>query len=224
MDALWNQYRAVQKRLAEYEKIRVRLEHKKRKPKPLTKKQKRKELVSKLPKRAGSWGATGEGVRHGFAVLVTRRASEKPPVKNYPKKQGRRSEPELDADACIIDIWDSLASRSMEEVLASEEGWELVRVVDRTKTQWWVCMYTAIAAIVTAAGTTPKDCTNMVKKKGSASFSVTNRKCKQMSRWCQQPPTRWRRTPCMPHRKDSVPRSLRLGCQWQPVHRFCSKH
>ena len=33
--ALWNQYRAVQKRLAEYEKIRVRLEHKKRKPKPL---------------------------------------------------------------------------------------------------------------------------------------------------------------------------------------------
>ena len=38
MDAMWNYYREVQKRLGEYEKIRVRLEHKKRKPQPLTKK------------------------------------------------------------------------------------------------------------------------------------------------------------------------------------------
>ena len=47
----------------------MKLEHKKRKPKPLTKKQKRKELVSKLPKRAGSWGATGKGVWHGLPCL-----------------------------------------------------------------------------------------------------------------------------------------------------------
>ena len=79
-------------------------------------------------------------MRHVFAVLVTRRASEKPPVKNYPKKQGRRTELEVDAEFCIIDIPDSLASRTFEVVLASQEGWELVRVVDRTKTQWWVCM------------------------------------------------------------------------------------
>ena len=164
--------------MAEYEKIRVRLEHKKRKPKPLTKNRKRKELVSKLPKSAGSWGATGEGVRHGFVVLLTRRASEKPPVKNYPKKHGRRSEPEVDVQVCIVDIWDSLASRTLEEVLASEEGWEVVRVADQTKTQWWVCMYTAIVAIVTAAGTRPKDCAKMVQKKGSVGFAITNRKCK----------------------------------------------
>ena len=44
----------MQKTLAEYEKIRVRLEQKKRKPPPLTKKRKRKELVRKLPKKAGS--------------------------------------------------------------------------------------------------------------------------------------------------------------------------
>ena len=98
----------MQKRLADYEKVRVRLEHKKRKPKPLTKKGKRKELVSKLPKRAGSWGATGEGVRHGCAVLVTRRASEKPPVKSYPKKHSRRSEPEVD-----VDVWRARPSHSL---------------------------------------------------------------------------------------------------------------
>ena len=78
VDAMWNQYKEVLKRLSYYEKIRVRLEQKKRKPQPLTKKPKRRERVSKLPTKARSWGATGEGVRHGFAVLVTRRASEKP--------------------------------------------------------------------------------------------------------------------------------------------------
>ena len=134
----------------------------------MTKKRKCKELVSKLPMKGGSWGATGEGVRHGFAVLVTRRASEKPPVKNYPKKQGRGSEPEVDVDVRIIDIWDSLASRTLEEVLALEEGWEVVRVANRTKTQWWICMYRAIVAIVTAAGARPKDWAKMVQKKGSA--------------------------------------------------------
>ena len=56
-------------------------------------------------------------------MLVTRWASEKPPVKSCRKKQGRRSEPEVDVDVCIIDIWDSLASRTLEDVLASEEGW-----------------------------------------------------------------------------------------------------
>ena len=130
-------------------------------------------------------------MRHGFAVLVTRRASDKPPVKSYPKKQGRRSEPEVDVDVCIIDILDSLASRTLEG-LASEEGWEVVRVGDRTKTQWWVCTYTPMAAIVTAAGTRPKDWAKMVRKKGSAGFAIANRKCKQMisatANWMEKNP------------------------------------
>ena len=130
----WNQYREVHKRMAEYENIWVRLEHKKRKPQPLTKKRRRKELVSKLPQRAGSWAANGQCVRHVFAALVTRRASEKPTVKNYPKKQGRRSEPEVDVDVCIIDNCDSLALRTLEGVLVSEERREMVSVADRTKT------------------------------------------------------------------------------------------
>ena len=180
MDALWNQYRAVQKRPAEYEKIGLRLQHKKRNYKPLTMKRKRKEVVSKLPKRGGSWGATGKGMQHDFAVLGTRRASENSPVKNYPKKQGSRSGPEVDVDVCIIDIWDSPASRTLNEVLASEEGWEVVRVADRIKTEWCVCMYTAIAAVVTAAGTRPKDWAKVVQKKASSSFAITNRKCKHM--------------------------------------------
>ena len=57
-------------------------------------------------------GCNRQGRVARLAVLVTRRASEKPPVKNYPKKQGRRSEPEVDADVCIVDIWDSLTSRT----------------------------------------------------------------------------------------------------------------
>ena len=114
-------------------------------------------------------------------MLVTRRASEKPPINSYLKKQGGRGEPEVDVDVCIIDICDSLASRTVEELLASEEGCEVVRVADQTKTQWWVCMYTAIAAIVTAAGTRPKDLAKMVHKEGSAGFAITNRKCKQMT-------------------------------------------
>ena len=178
VDALWNQNRAVQKKPAEYEKIQVRLEHKKRKSNPLTMKRKRKELVIKLPKRAGSWGATGEGMQHDFAVLVTRGASENSPVKNYPKKQGSRSEPEVDVDVCTIDIRDSLASRTLDEVLALEEGWEVVKLADRTK--WCVCMYTAMAAVVTAAGTRPKDWAKMVHKKASAGFAITNRKCKHI--------------------------------------------
>ena len=41
-----------------------------------------------------------------------------------------------------------------------------------------VCIYTAMAAIVTTAGTRPKDWAKMVQKKGSAGFAITDRKCK----------------------------------------------
>ena len=68
----------------------------------------------------------------------------------------------------------------------------MVRVTDRTKTQWWVCMQTAIAAIVTAIGTRPKDWAKMVQKKGSAGFAITNRKCKHMisatANWMEKNP------------------------------------
>ena len=68
----------------------------------------------------------------------------------------------------------------LDEVLAFDEEWEVVRVADRAKTQWWVCMYTAIVAIVTAAGTKPQDWAKMVQNKGSPGFAITNRKCKHM--------------------------------------------
>ena len=56
----------------------------------------------------------------------------------------------------------------------------MVRVADRTKTQWWVCVCTAIAVIVSAVESRPKDWAQMVQKKGSAGFATTNRKCKLM--------------------------------------------
>ena len=54
VDMLWNEYREVHNRPAKYKKIQLRLEHKKRKPKPLMKERKRKELDSELLNRAGS--------------------------------------------------------------------------------------------------------------------------------------------------------------------------
>ena len=98
------------------------------------------------------------------------RTSEKPPIKIYPKKEGRWRERDVDVDVCIIDMWDSLLTRAFEEVLVSEEGWEVVRVAAWTKTQWWVCMYTAIVALVTAAGTRPTDWARIVQKKGSVAL------------------------------------------------------
>ena len=75
-------------------------------------------------------------------------------------------------------ITHSLASTTLEEILASEERWEVVRVADRTKTPWWVCMHTAIAAMVIAVGTSPKEWHKMVKNKGSCGFAITTSKCK----------------------------------------------
>ena len=57
----------------------------------------------------------------------------------------------------------------------------MVRVADMPKTQWSVCMYTAITGIVTAVWTKPKDGAKMVHKKGSHGFATTNKKCKQMT-------------------------------------------
>ena len=53
-------------------------------------------------------------------------------------------------------------------------------------------MHMAIAAIVTAAGITPKDWAMMVQKKGPAGFAITNWKCKQMliatANWMEKNP------------------------------------